>query len=93
MGISSRSFAESLAGCSRAVVRVGRQREKEGGDAHTALHLKCWQLLSLACIPGAPGVSKAGAGGSRAGGDRVRVRYRKVFRSRLREQRAVGYWG
>lgn len=47
-------------------MRVGRQREKEGGDAHTELHLKCWQLLSLACVPGAPGVSKAGAG---AGGE------------------------
>lgn len=64
--------------------------EKEGGDVHTELHLKCWQLLCLASVPRAPGVSKAGAGGSRAGGQRAGVWYRKGFGSRQREQRTVG---
>lgn len=93
MGISSRSFAESLAGCSREQQDSGEWRqavEKEGGDVHTELHLKCWQLLCLASVPRAPGVSKAGAGGSRAGGQRAGVWYRKGFGSRQREQRTVG---
>lgn len=62
------NFQQELCGeLGRTAVSRGRQREKEGGDAHTALDLKCWQLLCLAWVPRAPGGRKAGAGGSRAG--------------------------
>lgn len=46
---------QAAAGNSRAVVSGGRQWEKEGGDVHTALDLKCWQLLCLAWVSGVPG--------------------------------------
>lgn len=80
---------QAAAGKGRTAASGGRQWEKEGGDIHTALALKCWQLLRLAWVPIAPGVSKAGLAGSRAGGERAGVQYRNGFRSGLREQKAV----
>lgn len=79
---------QAAAGKSRTAVSGGRQQENEG-DIHTALDLKCWQLLPLPWVPRALGVSKGGAAGEQSWSGRAGVQYRKGFRSRLREQRVV----
>lgn len=80
---------QAAAGNGRTVVSGGRQWEKEGGDVHTELDLKCWQVLRLAGSPEPQVWARLGLGGSRAGGERT-VLYRKDFRSRWRQQRALG---